>query len=179
MLTHKTSERGQSTIEFIFAFAFGVSLIFMVFNSAINQATGYLVHYATFMASRVYLTADSNLGTVASPLVSLSGSEAKARSTFEQYNLGIFNLKDLTFTVNQTGSVASDEYLTVGTTTSFRMKVDVLGKIAGETELNMVSESFLGKEPTRAVCASRVCFALTGQTSCSTNMDITLYDDGC
>lgn len=172
------NEKGQSTIEFIFTFVFGVSLILMIFNSAMNYSTGYLVHYATFMASRVYLTGDSYLGTVGSPAGSLNGTVQKSRDMFNNYSLGIFKINDDAYQVNPAGSGQPEEYLTVGGRTSFEISIDAIGKIAGQTKLELSSESFLGKEPTRAECATRTCFGITGRTNCE-NLDITLYDDGC
>ena len=57
--------------------------------------------------------------------------------------------------------------------------MDVIGRVTGQTELELISESFLGREPTRGVCATRVCKAITGEEICTSSMDITLYDDGC
>ncbi len=174
-------QRGQATIEFILVFAFGLSLMLMIFNSAMNYATGYLVHYATFMSSRVLLTSDTFFGNFGSGYnASVSGAEERARQTFRQYNLGLFGVDESEFFVNVTtdGQSASD-YLTVGTYSRFSQKVDMLGKVAGNTELDLVSESFLGMEPTRLGCAVRTCLALTGQETCDENMDITLFDDGC
>lgn len=175
------SNAGQATIEFILTFAFGLSLMLMIFNSAMNYATGYLVHYATFMASRVYLTSELHSGNFQSGYeFSLSQAEANARQAFRQYNLGIFGIEDAEFFVNRSATGQdSSEYLTVGTYSRFTQKVDTLGKIAGNTELDLVSESFLGKEPTRAACAIRTCQAITGQDTCDESMDITLFDDGC
>jgi hypothetical protein len=174
-------DAGQATIEFIFVLAFGLSLMLMIFNSAMNYATGYLVHYATFMASRTYLTNESNFGTYSTGYnASLGQAENEARKTFKQYNLGIFGVQDDEFFVNgsQEGQDPS-EYITVGTYTRYTQKVDMLGKVAGNTELDMVSESFLGKEPTRVGCAIRTCKAITGQDVCDESMDITVFDDGC
>lgn len=174
------NQDGQSTIEFIFTFIFGVSIILMIFNSAMNYTTGYLVHYATFMASRVYLTADKNIGSIGNVSPSLSGSEEKARETFQNYSLGIFKIPDSGFNINQAGNIPIENYLTVGAYTVFDIPIDALGKVAGQGKLELVSESFLGKEPTRAECATRVCYALKqGQINCTQNDDITLYDDGC
>lgn len=173
------NESGQSTIEFIFTFAFGVSIILMIFNSAMNYTTGYLVHYATFMASRVYLTAESHTGTIGSSTPSLSGTVDLAQQTFNNYSLGIFNVSAAGFAINQAGNVSPEEYPTVGARTTFDVSIDALGKVAGQSKLELVSESFLGKEPTRAECASRVCFSLKNNTSCSNSDDITLYDNGC
>lgn len=176
----KNSESGQSTIEFIFTFVFGLSLVLVIFNTSINYATGYLVHYATFMASRVYLTADNHTGTVGATNVSLGQAEQRARDTFNIYNLGVLRVPSGNFKINKVDSVGDPtENMTVGALTTFELSIDMLGKIAGQKKLEMVSESFLGKEPTRAECATRVCVAITGSTNCPESMDITLFDDGC
>lgn len=173
-------QRGQATIEFILTFAFGLCLMLMIFNSAMNYVTGYLVHYATFMSSRVYLTTESGFGFWGQYDNSVAPAEQAARQAFRQYNLGIFGVDESKFFVNKSSSGQdSSEYLTVGTYTRFSQRVDTLGKIAGNTELDLVSESFLGKEPTRIGCAERVCQAVTGQSACNEQMDITLFDDGC
>lgn len=169
------NEKGQSTVEFILTFAFGVSLILVIFNSALNYATGYLVQYATFMASRVYLTTDSHLISVGP---SLSRAEDRAEEAFKKYNLSIF-IPNGKFKINPAGPGNSDTYMTVGGYTTFELTIDVLGKLTGQQKLEMVSESFLGKEPTRAECATRVCKAVTGQDVCDAQMDITLFDNGC
>lgn len=170
------NQKGQSTIEFIFTFAFGVSMILMIFNSSMNYISGYLAHYATFMASRVYLTADSHLVT---PEGSLNGAEERARQTFNNYALGIFKIPDGSFKINPAGQATRETYLTVGAYTAFSLSIDIMGKIAGQTKLDYVSESFLGKEPTRAECFIRTCKAITGRDNCSINDDITVFDDGC
>lgn len=173
-------DAGQATIEFIITLAFGLSLMLMIFNSAINYTTGYLVHYATFMSSRVYLTNETHFGQFGQYDNSVAPAETAARDTFKQYNLQLFGIQDDEFFVNRaTSSQSSSEYLTVGVYTRYSQKIDMLGKIAGNTELDLVSESFLGKEPTRVGCATRVCQAITGQESCDENLDVTLFDDGC
>ena len=173
------NEKGQSTIEFIFTFVFGVSIILMIFNSAMNYTTGYLVHYATFMASRVYLTSDSYIGSIGNTGPSLNSGEGLARETFNNYSLGIFKVPSENFKVNTVGSAGPENFLTVGAYTTFDLTIDALGKITGQSKINLVSESFLGKEPTRAECATRTCFAITGRNNCGPNDDITIFDDGC
>jgi hypothetical protein len=175
------SESGQSTIEFIFTFVFGLSLVLIIFNTSINYATGYLVHYATFMASRVYLTADNHIGTIGASNVSLGQAEQRARDAFTNYNLGVFKIPPQNFKVNKVDQVGDpNQNMTVGAYTTFELKMDWLGRIAGNKQLEMVSESFLGKEPTRAECATRVCAGMMGgQANCEATMDITLFDDGC
>ena len=169
---------GQSTIEFILTFAFGVSVILVIFNSAMNYTTGYLVHYATYMASRTYLTADNSLGTIGNSSPSLNGAEEKARATFSKYTLTVFKIPSSNLRINPP-STNPAEQLTVGAYTTFEQSVDAVGKVAGAAKLELVSESFLGKEPTRSECATRVCRAMTGESTCGPELDVTLFDDGC
>lgn len=174
------NQKGQSTVEFILTFAFGVSLVLLIFNTAINFATGYLVQYATFMASRVYLTADTHTGSIGQVNPSLAGSEQKAKIAFNNYNLNVFKIPSENFKINKVENISDNtQAMTVGAYTTFELSMDILGKVAGQKKMELVSESFLGKEPTRAECASRVCFAMTGQLNCDASMDITLFDDGC
>jgi hypothetical protein len=176
----KKNSAGQATIEFILTLAFGLSLMLMIFNSAMNYATGYLVHYATFMASRVYFTTERYNGIFSNYEFAVSNAEDEARKAFQQYNLGIFGIDPSEFHVNKVSmGQSASEYVTVGAYSRYNQKVDTLGKIAGNTELDLVSESFLGKEVPRAGCATRVCQAMTGNETCSDEMDITLFDDGC
>lgn len=173
------NERGQSTIEFIFTFVFGVSIIFLIFNSAMNHATGYLVHYGTFMASRTYLTADSYRGNFgSSPNQFDSLFEQKAKDVFEQYNLSIFGINSSFFRVNHPDGIPQD-YLTVGTYVLFDQRIDVIGRIAGQNRLELTSESYLGKEPTRFTCALQTCRGLTAGDTCDPTLDVTLFDNGC
>jgi hypothetical protein len=175
----KKHQEGQSTVEFIFAFVFGVSIILMVFNSSMNYISGYLAHYATFMASRAYLVQDSFLGVYQAE-ASLSGAEGVAREVFSTYNLGIFGIKPTDMTINRVnGPVSASDYYKVGAKTIFEKNIDLVGKIVGEKKVKFVTESYLGKEPTRNVCAMRVCKAITNSEACNLKMDITLFDDGC
>ncbi|HXH31626.1 MAG TPA: hypothetical protein VNJ01_12500 [Bacteriovoracaceae bacterium] len=175
----KLREKGQSTIEFILTFIFGLSVILVIFNSAMNYATGYLVHYATYMASRRYLTSDSFLGRIDSPDAGLKDGPRDAADTFSQYSLGIFKVPKTAMRINEAGNIPASEYLTVGAFTVFSQPIDAVGKVAGQSKLELVSESFLGKEPTRAECANRVCKAIKGTDDCKNTDDITLFDDGC
>jgi hypothetical protein len=174
------NQNGQSTIEFIFTFAFGLSVILLIFNAAMNYTTGYIVHYATFMASRVYLTSENFTGSIPDGgLSSVMQAEARAVQAFNRYNLQIFNIKPENFAINRVTGGSGAEFLTTGARTLFEQRIDVLGRVAGQKKLELVSESFLGKEPSRAACAARVCFAITNQQQCGNELDITLYDDGC
>jgi hypothetical protein len=180
------NQNGQSTVEFIFTFAFAVTIVFLIFNSALNYSTGYLIHYATFMGSRAFVSSESFTGNYGSSDQAVQAGKATAFEVFDTYELGVFNVQNLQFKVNAPNSgLTPREYLTVGAYTIFDAKIDAIGRITGQKTLEMVSESFLGKEPVRAECASRVCHAITnGQVDdCSfernPRLDITLFDDGC
>jgi hypothetical protein len=173
------TERGQSTVEFILTFAFGVSLVLVIFNTAMNYATGYLVHYATFMASRVYYTQDNFTGTIGNSAPALADSVEAATKAFNIYKLTIFNVSNDSFKINPAGNTSPSTYLTVGGVTKFTLPIDIMGQVSGSKKLEMTSESFLGKEVTRAECATRTCYGITGTENCDDNLDITLFDDGC
>lgn len=102
-----------------------------------------------------------------------------ANDTFKKYNLSIFGIQDTAFKINDDQSVSAGEYLMIGAYAQFTRKMDMVGQITGQSRLELISESFLGREPTRGVCASRVCKAITGQPDCSGVLDITLFDNGC
>lgn len=173
------NEQGQSTVEFILAFSFGVSFILTIFTTSFNYGKGYLVQYATFMASRVYLTSDNFIGGFNDSSYSLGYAEEKSKSTFAKYELNRFGVPATSYKVNAPEPSQLNTYLTVGGYTTFEMKTDPIGTILGQQKLQMISESFLGKEPTRAECATRVCFAITGESSCDRSLDITNFDNGC
>lgn len=173
------SEDGQSTIEFIFTFSFAVTLIFLIFNSAMNYTSGYIVHYANFMASRTYLTYEKYTGNYGQSDLVISDGVQAATEVFNKYNLQVFNLKNLEFKVN-TPDGDNSHYLTVGTYVLFEQKIDPMARITGQKILEKVSESFLGKEPSRVECATRTCKSMTGKETCDEgSYDITLFDNGC
>jgi hypothetical protein len=170
----KNNQSGQSTIEFIFSFIFAVSLILLVFNTSLNYASGYVTHYATYMASRVFMTQDYQLSWEPS---NRSRAIATATKTFTDFKLDVFGI-NATLKFNDEPQVMAGEYLMVGAYATFSRKMDVVGQITGQTKLELISESFLGREPTRGVCASRICYAIT-ENQCNATDDVTLFDDGC
>ncbi|HXH73379.1 MAG TPA: hypothetical protein VNJ08_00325 [Bacteriovoracaceae bacterium] len=111
----------------------------------------------------------------------MNGSQDDTIATYAKYKLDGFKVGVDKFSINELKpGMPANEYMTVGTKTIFDMRIDAIGQITGESTLEMVSESFLGHEPTRAQCANRTCFGITNVgESCENGMDITLYDDGC
>ena len=178
----KNNQIGQSTIEFLFCFIFAVSFILLVFNTSINYVSGYVTHYATCMASRVLLTQSSFMSEWG-PGNTISNAEQVATQAFQKYSLSAFGVPNSSFKLSDAAyrdSVQAGEYLLIGTITKFDKKMDIIGRITGQTKLELISESYLGREPTRGVCASRVCRAITDdRDQCDASIDITLFDDGC
>lgn len=174
----KNNQDGQSTIEFIFSFIFAVSLILMVFNTSLNYASGYVTHYATYMSSRIYMVRDTAVNEWSGTSSKSEGVDMAKQAFKERYNLSIFNINS-DLEINNDEVVDAGQYLMVGAYVRYDRKIDLVGQITGGKKLNLISESFLGREPVRAVCASRTCRAITGQDSCDVGMDITIFDDGC
>jgi hypothetical protein len=73
-------------------------------------------------------------------------------------------------------------YEYVGAVYTYKSSISGSG-IVGGTDFKLMSESFLGKEPTRADCRCQVENAMKGTCqgsfSTSTTEDLTLYDNGC
>ena len=63
-MVNSKANKGQSTIEFILSFSTSVGFIFLFFKMALNFADGYMVHHATFLASRAYLVNDQDRDSV-------------------------------------------------------------------------------------------------------------------
>ncbi len=167
---------GQSTIEFILTFTFGMSAILLIFNSSLNYTVGYLAHYATFMASRTYLTVDTQSSTEGQ---SLGEAKIRARESFIRFNLKKFGVSDDSIHFRDPyHGMSSSDYLLVGAYATYEREIDIMGKLTGDTKSNMVSESYLGKEVTRANCIHRTCFSMAGGDNCE-SFDVTLIDNGC
>ncbi len=175
------NNKGQSSIEFLFTFVIAVTLIFMFVGVAKNYGTGYLIHYATFMASRAYLTTDSGTIDVEQNISGGSGSaEDMARKVFGKYKLYKLNkqIKQSQLIFNHAGQTKIYEY--VGTHYTFNAILSPIKLLTGKTLIEYKSESFLGKEPVRADCYQRICYMMTGKVGCSDDkLNITMFDNGC
>lgn len=154
------SESGQSTIEFIMAFLFTFGFIFSFLKIAIIYTNGYMVHYGTFMAARAYMVKERD--SVSNQASGSDGeSAAIARKVFNSFKLSSL-IPGLTgeLQINDPESLKNyKSNLYVGVYIDFKEKL--LTPVGGITkELNLRSEAFLGKEPTRAECFDRTCVGL-------------------
>jgi hypothetical protein len=168
------NEKGQSAIEFILVIGFALGITFLFTTQAMNATKGYLVHYANFAASRVYLVHDGGSRSIGP---NYSGAESAALDHMDSFNLTqLFGLKT-------DCSVEKENALFTGTVCRYDVVLNFFPMIAGGDKAKLVTESFLGKEPLRATCFEMTCQAITGdRNGCQSKfeiMDITLYDNGC
>lgn len=168
------NQNGQSTIEFIFSFSFITFLLVYTIKVAVNYTTGYLVHYATFMAGRTYYVYEDN-----SP--NDNTAMTKAREVFERTNVSMFNSNvantgELRFTnINDPAS-----YVHAGVYYDWETSFSVGGVFGGSQALELRSESYLGREPNRQACGIRTCQVMRGDSgACDMGRAFTVSDNGC
>ncbi len=169
-------EKGQSAIEFILTFAFGLGIVFLFAIQSLNATKGFLVHYANFMAARTYQVNDLGIDNTQTMM---TNAAAEAAKVFSSYALGSFgiNAQFKIITPNQGRGIYS------GGVAEFSEALSALPFVGGGATANFYSESFLGKEPLRMTCFEQTCAAITGSPNgCegrSDQMDVVIYDNGC
>lgn len=168
------NQNGQSTIEFLISIIYVIGLMFLFVKIALNVTNGYLVHYATFMASRAYLVLDNNANT---PNGDDNQAGKKAEEVFKKFNIPSWIPGDSgKLIVNYPESGINPVYL--GVYHEFQQKFGPTALMGGNILMDFTSESFLGREPTRATCVERIChaFQMVGG-DCKTHS--TFFDNGC
>lgn len=169
-------EKGQSAIEFILTFAFGLGIVFLFAIQSLNATKGFLVHYANFMAARTYQVNDLGIDNTQTMM---TNAAAEAQTVFASYGLGSFgiNAQFKIIPPNQGRGIYS------GGVAEFSEALSALPFVGGGATANFYSESFLGKEPLRMTCFEQTCAAITGSPNgCegrSDQMDVVIYDNGC
>ena len=177
-MVEQKSESGQSTIEFLLVFVFVLSFIFASLKLSFIYTNGYLVHYATFMASRAYMVVDINGNN---PAISETSARNKAITVFNKFPLDKFiGGYDRTLQFNEPDGDGRnlDRNLYVGVYTDFVQRFGLSPFAGGPKEVNFRSESFLGREPTRAECVERICEAIRMLGGNCQN-HTTVFDNGC
>ncbi|TNF01294.1 MAG: hypothetical protein EP326_04715 [Deltaproteobacteria bacterium] len=170
-------EEGQSTIEFIVVFVLMFGFMFVYLKIALNFARGYMTHYATFQAARAFLvydrnsTSDTNTDTMAA---------TRAKEVFKRYMK--HNQGDPTFNNPPSDDTAARLY--VGAIMKYQEKFSFGFPFASLDPMEMISEAFLGREPTKQTCLERTCKAVRdlGAPSCDGaggTPHHTLSDNGC
>lgn len=168
------NNKGQSTIEFILTFTAAVGFIFLFLKMALNYTNGYMVHHATFMASRAYLVGDTESQQT------VEGRDKNAfelaKSVFDK-NLpeALIQGFDGVLTENNPGVVKFSVF--TGVWTEFT-QIFSLGFVGGKDPVKFRSESFLGREPTRVESITQICTAIKTITLGSCDLQATLEDNG-
>lgn len=169
------NEMGQSTIEFIVVFVIMFGFMFVYLKIALNFARGYMVHYATFQAARAYLVYDRNSNSDSN---TDSIAATRAKLVFKRYMN--FNQGDPEFK-NPPGDGSSRRAF-VGAVMNYQEKFSFGFPFASLAPMDMVSEAYLGREPTRQTCLERTCKAIRdlGAPNCEGDTPhFVLGDNGC
>lgn len=168
------NNKGQSTIEFIMTFSAAVGFIFLFLKMAMNYTDGYMVHHATYMASRAYLVSDNNRDSIDE-----DDSQAfiKAKGVFDRY-LPEGLVPNVTSALLKENSPAISKFSAfIGLYIEYSQKFSI-GFVGGKSPVRFYSESFLGREPTRRESRNQVCKAIKDLGLGACNVHVTLEDNG-
>jgi hypothetical protein len=171
----KMNDNGQSTIEFLVSFSVIFTILLTFVRIAFNATNGFYAHYAVFNASRAYLVSDENNNSLSN---GDSNARDKAKQVYDRYKVEyLLGGSRPELKTNNPGDYPNMPY--IGNYITFSMDFGVSSMIGGKGPLTMVSESFLGREPSRQECIERICstFAAIDGGSCSSHT--TIYDNGC
>jgi len=107
--------------------------------------------------------------------VQASAQAQEVFKTFSQLNL------QGELIIHTPESVEGNIYEYVGGKLLFRPKIKSIGPFALPENFQLLSESFLGKEPSRAECRCQVNIALGEGCESEVNVDkeVTVFDNGC
>ena len=168
------NSKGQSTIEFIMTISAAIGFFFLFLKMALNYTDGFMVHHATFMAARSYLVNDDDRKELNE---GDSRAFAKAQEVFKKYMPeGLVKGVDSSLLKeNNPGSMKYHAF--VGLHVEFFEKFS-LGFIGGKKSMRLVSEAFLGREPTRAETRQQVCNAIKSLGLNKCEVFVTLEDNG-
>ena len=162
-------------MEFLVGLVFIMAFIITFIKMAFNYTDGFMVHYATFMASRSYLVFDNNSNSDSG---ADTGAANKAQEVFD--NLSYTKRINVTLRKDNSPSSGVNKIYT-GTYAIFEQMVSIISFLGGGETVTLRSESFLGREPTRGTCIQRICDMMDKiDNACSSGKGhITLFDNGC
>ena len=174
-----SNRHGQSTIEFLIVSVFSMGILALFVQLAINLTGGYLVHYATYMASRTFMVYDE---ANADRRVDYIKSTNVAQKIFDTYEVKLFGVYDsqakLEFNLWDTDP--QKDYFFTGAHYLYRQPMSIFNYFGGGVDSIMHSESFLGKEPTRGECWARTKKAMEDlKIPPGLKKYTTVFDNGC
>lgn len=171
--TVSSSNKGQSTIEFIMTFSLVFAFFFLFLKICMNFTDGYMIHHATYMASRAYLASDAERE---SPENRDDVAFKHAQIVFKKYlpeSLITGFSSELKQNSPSTAKFTPFVGVYINHSTPFS-----LGIIGGKEELDLRSESFLGREPSRVEVYFQICQAIKTLTGAGCDKQTTLEDNG-
>ena len=176
MHIHK-NKNGQSLAEFILTFGIVCLIIILFAKLALNYTKGYMIHYANYMTSRSYMVQDNNS---ANPETADGAAFTTAVNDVYKKLYGQIRLSDVV--ALKPGRV--DNPVFVGIKTEIEEDFSFSPMVGGEGKVKLISESFLGREPTISECAIGTCIGVreVSGDSCGaggTASLTTLWDNGC
>lgn len=155
-----------------FVFSFGFILLF--YKISIDATNGFYIHYANYMASRTYLTVENNSANIAG---SDNYAFSRARAVFDSYRPQVM-IRSFNGNLSVNDPSSTPNKLYVGTIVDYSVPFSFSELMGGREPVMYKSESFLGREPTRAECLARVCKAMQS-LGAQCNTHITFFDNGC
>jgi hypothetical protein len=182
-------QAGQSTLEFLLVFIFALGFLFTFAQLSLNAGLGYLLHYTVYMSSRSYLVYDDNNNNPGA--TDFNAEDYVLRRVLgETSGLGIsvFGLplskirEDVVFNRPED---SGKNWIYTGVALRTKKRMSPLPIVGGGLETDFVSESFLGREPTRGTCWRRICTYVMSEHlefTCdpfSVNKHVTIFDNGC
>jgi hypothetical protein len=178
------NQKGQSTIEFILTFTMVVSFILLFLKMTLNYTSGYMLHHAVYMASRSFLVHDSQVGQSESEISAQDDSAVGyAAGVFAKYLptglISGFDNHQIKFNLPSNPTLGSKAF--VGAYAEFQQPFSS-GLVGGKDIVTFRSESFLGREPTRAESYNQTCEAMKkavgGEMDNKCSIHTTLDDNG-
>lgn len=179
----RREESGQAFIEFLLTISFILGFLFMFIRLSLYSTSGFMAHYATFMASRTYLVVDD--ASLSDENV-YSLAKSRAEDVFSHFKIERFGIKNGVLSFNSPSFTNNRAYkLYVGAFYTFKQALSGLSLLTGGKTLDLVTESFLGKAPSRSQCQRRICeimrlkTGIAGACESVIQSHTTLYDNGC
>ena len=173
---HK-NKRGQSLAEFILTFGIVCTMLILFVKLAFNYTKGYMIHYANYMASRSYMVQDNNS---ANPATADQNAKTIAINSVLRRIYNQINISE----VKVLSPAIVDNKVFVGVKTTVEEDFSLSSVVGGGEKIKLVSESFLGREPSISECAQGTCRAvdeISGE-GCGSGASAgfaTLWDNGC
>jgi hypothetical protein len=164
---------------------FSLGIILMFVRLGINTTAGYLAHYATYMASRTYLVVENG---ARNPAGADNVAATEAKKVLESFKLRSFGITKLNVNqdlkINSPESVGTLKYEYVGIRLKHSAPLSLIPFLGPPVTLDLVTESFIGREPSRGDCLARICRAMqeargTPLDCVSNSLHLTLFDNGC